>query len=456
MSALETQWSDRLSLSSFKRSCAVFLLVFVAVFPFMHPRGEQQTSRYAATAAIWDLGSFEITKYSELLGRDAAVVDETVYSDKAPGQPILVVPLYGIYRLIGGDPPRLDPAEADLGLWWLTVWTGGVSLAALAVLMYRHAREMNRDTALAATLAMAFGSLLLVYGTLLFAHVLAALFAFGMFLLVRNPYATAVRLSCAGLLGGLAVLVEFPLALIVAVLTAFAFMTHRLNAWPVLLGGSPAVIALGAYNWVLFGSPIMVGYQWSSFSGVREEAGGTLGMFAGPSLERFVDVLFSARGLLIATPVVGVALVGLVFMWRRHSRIQAGVAALGFLSMLAIQMMWSSSYAGGAGPRYATPGLPFLAAPLALAWARWPVVTRGLALISVFTMVLATMTNPQLGSAFDAGLGFWLREALNGELAPTLYTHAFGGLGWLLHAGTVTGAGYLVSQSVEKGDESVL
>ncbi len=85
---------------------ALFILVVLALAPFMHPFGGQQASRYALTAAVWDHGTLEVTEYASLLFRDGAARDGAFYSDKAPGQPLLAVPFYGIYRLVGGDPPR--------------------------------------------------------------------------------------------------------------------------------------------------------------------------------------------------------------------------------------------------------------------------------------------------------------------------------------------------------------
>lgn len=412
---------------------ALCILVLLAIVPFMHPRGGQQASRYAATAALWDQGTFEITAYRAQLFRDGTAINEIIYSDKAPGQPVLAVPFYGVYRIAGGNPFSVDTPSIDWGLWWVTIWSAGLPVALLAMLMYRWVLEIEPSTAIAATLAISFGTLLLVYGTLLFGHVLAALLAFGMFLLVRDPDATARRLVIAGILGGLAVLVEFPVVLIVGIVTGSALLVHRIQAWWILAGGLPALVGLGAYNYRLFESPFVVSYQWNVFSGIRTEAGGILDPFAGPSIERLVHVLFSERGLLVATPIVLMGLIGVVLLWRRGSRIDTGVALLSFLALLAIQVSWSNSYAGGAGPRYLTPALPFLAAPLALAWKRWRLPTAGLAGVSILTVGAATTTIPQLASDLQAGLGFWLAQLFDGNTAPTVYTQWLGPPGWLVH-----------------------
>lgn len=429
-------------------SLALFLLVLAIAAPFAHHYGEQQGSRYALTAALWDRQTVVLDEYTHLLGRDRAVVDGVTYSDKAPGQPFLMVPFYAVYRLAGGEPPDTLVWEGDLGMWWLTVWSAAIPGALLAVLMYRWAQQVQRNKALVATLTMSLGTLLLVYSTILFGHVLAALALFGMFLLLRDEDASRWRLFAAGLLGGAAVLIEYPAALVVMVLVVAAVVRHRGRVLAVVGGGIPAAVLLVLYNIRLFGSPFVFTYQWSAFSGAKEEANELVGIFAGPTLERLAHVLVSPRGLLIATPVIAVCLVGMVLLWRKGSRFDAAVAAGAFLVMLAVQGSWSTSYAGGAGPRYVVPALPFLVAPLAVVWARWRLITSVLAGIGVVTIVAATLTEPQLASQFEAGLRFWLTRLVGGEFTSTVYTLAVGGWGWAVHIMSVAVAGLWLARNM--------
>lgn len=424
---------------------ALFLLVLAFAGPVVHHWGEQQGSRYALTAALWDQQTVVIGDYSFMLGRDRVVVDEITYSDKAPGQPFLMVPVYGAYRLVGGPSPleAYDP-DADIGMWWVTLWAAALPGAILAVLMYRWAREVEERTALLATVTMAFGTLLLVYSTILFGHVLAALLAFGMFLLVRKSDPSWWTLLGAGALGGAAVLVEYPVGLIVAVVGIAALIRHRWKGIAVVGGGVPAVVLLGIYHVRLFGDPFTFTYQWSAFYGPSEQPNTVAGIFAGPTLERFAHVLVSPRGLIIATPVVLLAIIGFIPMWRRGWRFDVLVGFLSFMAMMAIPMSWGNSYAGGAGPRYLTPALPFLVASLAVAWNRWPIMVKVLAAISVTTMVAAMLTEPQLGTQFEAGLRHWVMLASEGQFEPTVYSLTFGGAGWVVYMASLAAAGYLL------------
>lgn len=426
---------------------AIFLLVVVFAGPVIHHWGEQQGSRYALTAALWDQQTVEIDDYSRLLGRDRAVIDGVTYSDKAPGQPFLAVPFYGIYRILGGESPAnsYDP-EADVGQWWVTFWSAVVPGAILAVLMYRWAREVEKGTALRSTIAITFGTLLLVYSTILFGHVLAALFVFGMFLLVRGKQVSWLAMVGAGALGGMAVLVEYPVALAVGVVTIGAFVKHRAKAVAVIAGGFPAALFMGLYHMRLFGDPFTFTYQWSAFSGPQAEAQTVVDIFAGPTLDRFLHVLISPRGLLIATPILLVAFFGFVPMWRKGLRFDVLVAVAVVLAMLAIPFSWGNSYAGGAGPRYFVPALPFLVAPLAAAWKRWERIAWLAFGLSVLTMVLATVTEPQVATQLEAGLRYWLMFAFEGDFEPTIYGVVFGSAGWVVYLASIGAAIYFLGR----------
>jgi hypothetical protein len=55
-------------------------------------------------------------------------------------------------------------------------------------------------------------------------------------------------------------------------------------------------------------------------------------------------------------------------------------------------------------------------------------------------MVVATSTVPQLASAFEGGLAFWLVLVANGEFAPILPVVLSGGWGWLVYLVTIASA----------------
>lgn len=429
-------------------SIALAVLVLAVVVPIIPSwGGTQQASRYTLTAAIWDQGTVVLNDYAHLLGSDHANRHGVIYSDKAPGQPFLVAPLYGFYRLAGGERPDLADQDPIAGVWWVTVWSASIPAAVLGILMYRWTREVGRRMALAATLSVSFGTLLLVYSTLLFGHVLAATFAFGMFLIVRRTETSWWSLAFAGFLGGLAVAVEFPVFLIVLVLAIAALVRHRMSGWAVAAGGLPVAVLVGLYNRIVTGSAFVTPIQWSGFSGPQESPDEVVGgLFVGPTLENLIRVLLSPRGLLVATPIVALGVAGIVFLYRRN-RLDAIVVSLSLLSMLSVQVSWANAFAGGAGPRYVVPALPFLAAPIALSWVRYRRVATFLAGVSILTMLAATFTTPQVASDFSGGLGFWIREAMNGAFVPTMWTEIVSFGGWVIHGLIVSAALFVLIRS---------
>jgi hypothetical protein len=438
---------------AWKASAALAVFLLLVVVPILPSwGGTQQASRYALTAAIWDRGTIVLDDYTHLLGSDHAIRDGIVYSDKAPGQPFLVAPLYGIYRLTGGERPDLADHDPDTGLWWVTVWSSAIPAAVLGILMYGWTRGSDARTALAATLSISLGSLILVYSTLLFGHVLAATLAFGMFLVARHHDVSSWRLVFAGFLGGLAVAVEFPVFLIVLILTIGALFRHRWSGLAVAVGAIPVAVMVGVYNWMVTGNALVTPIQWSGISGPLESPSEVTGLFSGPSLETLSQVLLSPRGLLLATPVVALGLAGIPLLYRR-SRFDATVVGLAFVSMLSIQASWGNAFAGGAGPRYVIPALPFLAAPVALSWARFPRTAAFLVGVSLLTMLSATITSPQLASDSPGGLGYWIQQAWRGALVSTIWTKNASFGGWMIH-GLIAGATLLALVRIDRSVRS--
>src|SRR5207253_1495008 len=96
------------------------------------------------------------------------------------------------------------------------------------------------------------------------------------------------------------------------------------------------------------------------------------------------DVLVGDRGLLLLSPVLIAAAVGLGLMWRRGFRRESAVAAIVTVVFVLADAAYFLPYGGNSpGPRFAAPALPFLALGLGPALARLPRTTLVLALVSV-------------------------------------------------------------------------
>jgi hypothetical protein len=411
------------------------LLVLAIVGPVVQKDAAQQASRYALTAAVFEEHTFVLDDYIETLGVDKAFFDGHWYSDKAPGQPLLAVPFYAMYRWVGGEPGTVLRVEGNLGLWWLTFWFTMLPAAGLSVLMYRMARRVAPKSALAASLGLTLGTMMLPFSTLLFAHVFVAFLALWGFSLVVDRPSTG-RTAFAGALMGLAVFSEYTMAIAAVIVGIYVLLRSGRKVLAYVLGGLPSAALLLIYNRFVFGSPFVLSYQLSAFNGTVEAPMSVGTIFGRLNLERLFEVFLSPRGFAVASPIVLLALLGLVVMIRRRSsRAEGVVSAAMFLGFLMVPLMWGNAWGGDSpGPRYMLAALPFLAAPLALMWRRLPLVSTLAFVLGALTMGLATFTDPLISRQIAYPLTKWLSLAWHGDWATTLFTMWLGTWGWLVQA----------------------
>lgn len=435
----------------------LLLLVLSIVGPLVNPYLDQAASRYALSAAIWDNQSVQLDGLEGAIGRDAAFKDGHFYSDKAPLQPFLGAPVYGVFRMAGGDPATVVREQQNLGLWWQSFWFAAVPLALLAVWVFRWLQRFNRKTALFAALSIAMGTILLPLGAMLFGHVLAGLFVTGSVLLLLSDRMTRFRLLGAGAMAGAAVATEYPTALAVIVITIFAVWRSRLRSFWYVLGGIPFAALLGGYHTLAFGSPLSHPYRYNVFSGVNPEQKELLQSFSGFKPDNLLRLFVSGRGFLIASPIVIVGLVGLIYIIRRRGGLERAAAIVSlavFLSMMVVPVYWSNPWGGHSpGPRYLAPALPLLALGVAAVWSFRPLLTRLAVGISSVTMVLATFTNPLVDDEGSGGLGTWIGLASEGEFVDTVFTMALGAWGWLLHGAIVGTLGWLLWRESQRSQQ---
>ena len=381
---------------------------------------------------------------------DVAYTDGHFYSVKPPGLSLMTLPLYEGLRQAGGEGVARDarirgeaggqypwaarklPAASygfsrtrataartaiinDAPMTW-ALGLFGVLVPALILLVVvaRMVERVAPGTGTAAALALGAGTMILPFSTLYFSHVISALLAFGAFALLwreregEGP-ARMRQLALAGLIAGLAIVFEYPLLIATAIVGIYALtlrggsLISRGAAYGagVLAGIAPLL----AYNTWAFGSPLHNSYanavSKTGFTG-HHEVGLNADGFFGITLPRIGDglmLLFSGRGMVTLTPVLVLALAGVIVMYRdRRHRAEARVilaVALAFLFYNA--GYWLPMGGGSPGPRFLIPILPFLAIGLGLAWRRWPAMTLAFTAISATSMALATISYPMIG-----------------------------------------------------------
>jgi hypothetical protein len=432
----------------------------------MHQMGWAQEAHYDQVQAFAK-GRTQIDQW-HWDTNDKAWVDGHFYSVKSPGMAALTTPLYKVIEGLGGDKlaraavdnagrtahPKWTPddvvplenygynvergvrvqriVEQSTPVVWALTLIASVIPAILLLLGVRWAADRfvpGYGTAAAITLGLA--TVVMTFASEFFSHVISAGFAFAAFCLLmkeRDKQPSLGMVAGAGLLAGLAVTFEFQTGLVGVVLLGYALSrrTDWLRRSAAYGAGAVAgALPMLAFNYWAFGDPLKLAYGYAvAFPGASGHdvlglnSHGFFGITA-PRFDSAVSLLLAGRGLLVLTPIVVMAVIG-VFSMRREHRAEANT----ILAIAAVYFVYNSGYwlpfgGGTPGPRFLIPALPFVALGLAYAYKRLPALTLGLAIPSALMMLVGTLTYPLLGKQ---GVGTWADWVVQGRLEHTVLT----------------------------------
>lgn len=431
-------------------AAALAILLVVVVGPLVQIATAQPLVRFAQTAALVEHGSLRVDPYQETLLVDRVDFEGHVYSDKAPLQAFLAVPVYAAGKAVGMGSADVVRPSGNLGLWWMTLWSSTLPAAGLVLLMHRACRRVSPGAATPAVAALAFGTLLLPFAGELYGHVLCALLAYGAWTLIDDGPIRWWTVPAAGALAGASVSVEYPMVLVALILAVAVLVLRGVRALGhFCLGAVPFGAFLLWYHWAAFGDPLTDPYRLKP-----QHADASAAVTGLPRPAQAVEVLLGSRGLWLFAPVTAVGVIGLVLLWKRGpgpARPSAAVGLAVFVALWAMQSGWSNPWGGEMpGPRYMIAALPFLAPGVAAVGERWAGVVRVAGVWGLVAMVGPLLT---VHLVFDGGIT-GLSNLENFRFygaSPALPVLALGDVGWLVYGVAVVLAVTLVVRSDRLG-----
>ncbi|MBZ0301932.1 MAG: hypothetical protein K8J31_19445 [Anaerolineae bacterium] len=402
-----------------RRTYAVTLFVILVIcYGYFMPRWADwgANSRADLVYAFGDQGVLNIDAYHENTGDKACFAgrdysgdtpceDGHYFTDKSLGPSLVALPFYIAFKTIAALPPiehfivsgnlpgnfsdtlnpegqgiRADAVYQGMALTFITFFAVSIPSAFLGVVVFLFAARFATKDGYAFILALAYGlgTMAFPYSMALYQHQMAAFGAFvGFYLLWRIVYEKASLnwLWVVGLLFSLAVITEYPIVLILAIIFIWALikMPNRLALWRMILAGIPLGLIFMAYNYAAFETPLPVGYEYST-NWQTEHQEGFLSL-THPTLERYYGLTFSPiRGIFVTSPFLLLFFPGVYAMWRRQ-REQRGVLiaivliTVAFFSYNASSIMWWGGFS--IGPRYLIPMLPFMVIPIIFTLNDW-------------------------------------------------------------------------------------
>jgi hypothetical protein len=345
-----------------------------------------QAARMDMTVAAVNHGTFAIDRYQDNTG-DKDFFQGHYYSQKAPGQSLMGIPIYAAYVAfmdLKGTPPQ-DRADDFAAQYLLVQFTVAIPMALFLMMFFWFLGYFSRSllNRVVVTLALGLATDMFPYAHELFGHVPEAVLLFALFVLayiagkgesairgpvtaylVKNPDVTAWLF---GLCFGFAFIFEYP-PVTIAILIGLYALTRvplRTVGW-MAVGAASILVLMLAYNYAVYHNIRTVGYTSGSAAVIKGQlTQGFGGLVWPPTWNSLWSLSFGPyRGMIFLSPFLLLAFPGFR-LWARRG----GIEWLLFLLISILFWIELSMYLGwwggmATGPRYLIPMLPFLTFPV--------------------------------------------------------------------------------------------
>jgi hypothetical protein len=362
-------------LRSLKVEILLFALVFFSHGYFYVGTAWNQIARYSTVYSLInpdtpDYGTFRINYYLKHPPRghgtgDWARYQDNYYSNKAPGASILGAgPYFFLFhgqRAFGINP--MQPIWIAFNEYFINLFVSVLWTAFGTVVFFRFLRQRYQfasTDAFLTTLVFGFCTLMFPFDGGFWGHTTAA----AMILIGYYHLEQSYKPALAGLLLGLAVLVEYMAAISLAVAAAYLLMlpSRRTQIVRFVAGAAPSIVVLLIYHKICFGSYLTTAASLSdTLRRVEEGQAIAFGQFGTFQLDVFWKLLFSLeRGIFIYMPVLFFAFLGALHLLRKGDAVWLAACVLNILlyvGAISCYVFWDGGWSTGA--RYLIVALPF-------------------------------------------------------------------------------------------------
>jgi len=424
---------------------AIFLIPFITYAYFYQGSDQSIACRFDLMRSMLEKRVLWINDFCGFNTADIITFGGHIYSVKAPGTSFTALIPWLIFRI------ALMPMQAAREpLYWAfvtyltTVFTTGLLISALCVVMFRFARFLGAPEGRAAGVALILGlaTIAFPYATELTGEPVAAACVFTAFYLLAtfDSHPSWARALVSGFLAGWAVLNDFPVFLVAAAIGIYALF--KLSDWTHLAafsaGAAITVAFMLAYNWGAFGSPFFFSYQAFKLSENRqfpEQAVGFVGLTYPKARILWNVLLDPQRGLFFCNPVLLLAIVGVGYFARlQRWRAEFIVTVYSFVVLFLFNASYGESivsWGGGTatGPRQIVASVPFMVLALAFLPAACDYLLGAMGALSAAIMLMATATNPHFPYEYNNPVrDFALQQFMRGDFATNRDAFFGGGM----------------------------